>query len=67
MPKFNVRVTRSIETTVEDVEAPTAEAAADLVMASAYPLPSVQEWDALKDWRVIITDDNGDEVFENDR
>lgn len=63
MAKFTVTVNRSYSTQV-DVEAETAEAAADLVSKREFPLPPLEEWSGNKDWIFTVHDEQGIEAYE---
>jgi hypothetical protein len=66
MPSWEVEVSRTISTTVT-VHAPTAENAAALVDRRDFPLPPRDEWTGHKDWLVRVYDQDGAEVYEQDR
>lgn len=60
---FTVEVRRSIVCSVQ-VQAPSAEQAAERVNRRDFPLPEPDEWDALKDWSYVVYGPEGDELLE---
>jgi hypothetical protein len=66
MPEWEVEIARTISTTVT-VHAATAEDAADLVGRHDFPLPPRDDWDGRKDWWLRVYDQDGAEVYEQDR
>lgn len=63
MTNYEVRVVRSMETTVE-VEAESPEDAAKQVDRSDFALPPAEEWDTLKDsYEYTVLDAEGEVLF----
>lgn len=60
---FTVTVRRSIEVDVQ-VEAASAEEAAELVTDASYPLPDRADWSGIKDWWFRVYDRNGELLHE---
>lgn len=63
MAKFTVSVNRSYTTEIE-IDAETAEVAAEQVNRRDFPLPPLAEWSGNKDWIFTVYDEDGVEVHE---
>lgn len=57
--RYQVRISRTVETTVE-VEADSPQAAAEVVDSRDYPLPPPEAWDTVKrSWQYVVVGDHG--------
>jgi hypothetical protein len=63
---FYVELNRTISTELT-VRGRTGEHAAELAQRNDWPLEPRDQWDARKDWRLVVRNDTGDELVEWER